>query len=153
MRNRETVASTGMKDLKSAAKAAGLKLTSQRLAIYKEVISRRDHPDAEAVFSSLKPGMPSISLDTVYRTLWTLADLGLIGTLGPRRESRRFDGNLEPHHHFICLRCGATVDFRSPELGSLRLPAALSSLGEIVGAQVEVKGYCARCVKEAGTIS
>jgi Fur family transcriptional regulator, peroxide stress response regulator len=144
---------SSLKDLKAAAKEAGLKLTRQRLEIFAEISSRLDHPDAEAIYASLKPRMPSISLDTVYRTLWTLADLGLIGTLGPRQERQRFDGNLERHHHFVCLRCGKTVDFTSAEFDSLKMPSGLSAFGKVVSSQVEVRGYCSECSREAGSAS
>jgi hypothetical protein len=66
--------------------------------------------------------MPTISLDTVYKTLWLLNDLSLVGTLGAPREGTRFDANLSPHHHFVCVRCGLTLDFYSDELDELKLP-------------------------------
>ena len=63
---------------KSAAAAAGVKLTHQRLEIFREVASSVEHPDAEAVVRSVRKRMPTVSIDTVYRTLWMLNDLGLI---------------------------------------------------------------------------
>ena len=60
--------------------------------------------------------MPTVSLDTVYRTLWKLRDLGLVKTLGPNRDAVRFDANLEGHHHYVCVRCGLVRDFDSEEL-------------------------------------
>ena len=72
--------------------------------------------------------MPTVSLDTVYRTLWMLNDLGLITTLGPRRGSVRFDANLGTHHHYVCVRCGLTRDFESAELDELRIPRAVKEL-------------------------
>jgi Fur family transcriptional regulator, peroxide stress response regulator len=137
-----------LKALKTAAKDGGLKLTHQRLEVFKEIALRGDHPDAEAVYSALKSRLPAISLDTVYRTLWTLTDLGMITTLGPRRERQRFDGNLEKHHHFICIRCGAVRDFKSDELDSLRMPAEVGEFGNVIEAQVEVRGICADCAQE-----
>ena len=54
-----------------------------------------------------------------------LNDLGLVATLGPRRESVRFDGNLDHHHHYVCVRCGLARDFESAELDELRVPASV----------------------------
>jgi Fur family transcriptional regulator, peroxide stress response regulator len=140
-----------LKALKLAAKDGGLKLTHQRLEVFKEIAMRGDHPDAEAIYSTLKSRLPTISLDTVYRTLWTLTDLGMITTLGPRRERQRFDGNPERHHHFICIRCGVVRDFKSDELDSLRLSAVIGEFGTVIEAQVEARGICADCAKkEAG---
>ena len=130
---------------KSATASAGVRLTHQRLEIFREVASSVEHPDAEAVLRSVRKRMPTVSIDTVYRTLWMLNDLGLVTTLGPRRESVRFDANLDRHHHFICVRCGLTRDFESAELGALRVPVAVQEMGRVITAQVEVRGICRRC--------
>jgi Fur family peroxide stress response transcriptional regulator len=89
--------------------------------------------------------VPTISLDTVYRTLWMLHDLGLVATLGPRRDGIRFDANVDQHHHYVCVRCGLVRDFESEKLNSLRLPESVKDIGGILDARVEVRGVCARC--------
>jgi Fur family transcriptional regulator, peroxide stress response regulator len=89
--------------------------------------------------------MPTVSLDTVYRTLWMLNDLGLVTTLGPRRESMRFDANLAPHHHYLCVRCGLARDFESAELNALSIPGAARQFGEVASVHIEVRGLCKRC--------
>lgn len=129
----------------AAVKGAGVKLTHQRLEIFRALAASEAHPDAEAVFRQVRPRVPTVSLDTVYRTLWLLTELGLITTLGPRRDGIRFDPNLERHHHFVCVRCGAVRDFQSEALDALRLPEAVHALGEVREAQVEVRGVCAAC--------
>lgn len=135
--------------LKAVAKEAGVKLTHQRLEIFRELAGTEEHPDAEAIFRAVQQRMPTVSLDTVYRTLWKLHDLGLVTTLGPQRDGVRFDANLDPHHHYVCVRCGLVRDFESEELNGLRLPDALEKLGSIVDAHVEVRGLCAECQKAA----
>jgi len=92
--------------------------------------------------------MPTVSLDTVYRTLWLLNDLGLVSTLGPKRESVRFDANLEPHHHYVCVRCGLARDFESAERNALRIPESVAEFGTIDATHVEVRGVCGRCARE-----
>jgi len=133
---------------KDAAKQAGVKLTHQRIEIFREVAASLEHPSAEAVMKALQPRMPTVSLDTVYRTLWLLHDLGLVSTLGPRRASVRFDANLEHHHHYVCVRCGLARDFESEDLNVLRIPESVKELGSIVGTHVEVRGVCSRCADE-----
>lgn len=134
----------------AAARDAGLKLTHQRLEIFREVASSLEHPDAETVFQAVHARMPTLSLDTVYRTLWMLNDLGLISTLGSRRESVRFDANPERHHHYVCVRCGKARDFQSAELDTLRLPHTVRELGSVLSTHVEVQGICDSCAKKAG---
>ena len=132
---------------------SGAKLTHQRLEVFREVAQTGDHPDAETVFKGVRNRMPTISLDTVYRTLWWLKDLGLIKTLGPPRERARFDANLGRHHHFICTQCGLTHDVYIEEFNRLELPESIQSIGYAEMTQVEVKGICHQCAVEGKSSS
>ena len=134
-----------LEEFKAASRKAGLKLTHQRLEIFREVASSLDHPDAETVFDAVRVRMPTVSLDTVYRTLAHLSQLGLVCSLGPRRESMRFDANLKPHHHYVCTRCGLVRDFESPELNALHVPDAVRKFGKVATSHIEVRGICAAC--------
>jgi Fur family transcriptional regulator, peroxide stress response regulator len=138
---------------KEAIKAAGVKLTHQRLEIFREVAASLDHPDADTIFREVRRRVPTVSLDTVYRTLWLLNDLALITTLGSRRESVRFDANLRHHHHYVCVQCGLARDFESAELAALRIPEAVKRLGSVAGTHVEVRGVCEGCRKRAAKTS
>ena len=100
---------------REACKQAGVKMTHQRLEIFREVVSRDDHPDATSVFTGVHGRLPTVSLDTVYRTLAMLTEIGVISVLGPRHESVRFDANPAPHHHYVCTGCGAIRDFSSDD--------------------------------------
>ena len=148
MKVENTVIEHRLKRLTAVAKEAGVKLTHQRLEIFREVASSLEHPDAETVFRAVQARMPTVSLDTVYRMLWTLTELGLVTTLGPRHERVRFDANLEHHHHYVCVRCGAARDFQSAELDVLRLLEAVKGFGSVVATCVEVRGTCGRCAKK-----
>lgn len=124
---------------------SSVKLTHQRLEIFREVAQRGDHPDAETVFKGVRERMPTISLDTVYRTLWWLKELELIKALGPQGARARFDANLGRHHHFVCTQCGSTRDFYSEKFNKLKLPESVLEIGQAEMTQVEVKGICHQC--------
>jgi Fur family peroxide stress response transcriptional regulator len=124
---------------------AGVKLTHQRIEIFREVAGADDHPDAETVRRRVRKRLPTVSLDTVYRALWLLTDLGLVRTLGPSRERTRFDANLGRHHHFVCTRCGMTRDFTSDAFDGLGPPASVGELGQVGETHVEVRGVCHGC--------
>jgi len=132
---------------RTTCRQAGVKVTHQRLEIFREVAASPAHPDAEMVYRAIQPGLPTVSLDTVYRTLWLLTELGLVRTLGPRRESVRFDANLRQHHHYVCVRCRLTCDFESRRLDGLRIPPHLPDFGSVLAAHVEVRGLCSRCAE------
>ena len=136
-----------MDRFKEQLRNAGVKLTHQRIEIFREVAMSEDHPDAEKIYKSVRKRLPSLSLDTVYRTLWSLLDLGLITTLGPPRKTVRFDANMPLHHHIVCSKCGMTRDFYSKKLDRLKIPESEEVLETIQRTQVEVRGICVTCSK------
>ena len=74
-----------LEGFKAACKRAGVKLTHQRLEIFQEVAASVEHPDADMVFRAVQKRMPTVSLDTVYRTLSLLSDLGIVIPLASPR--------------------------------------------------------------------
>jgi len=137
-----------MNHLKERLRSSGVKLTHQRIEIFREVAMSVEHPDAEKIYNRVRKRLPSISLDTVYRTLWSLLDLGLITTLGVPRKAVRFDANMKLHHHFVCTTCGMTRDFYSKELDRLKILGSEEILETVQRTQVEVSGICLKCSKK-----
>lgn len=138
-----------LENLIAQVKAAGIKLTPQRLEIFRVLAGSEEHPSAEGVLRGVQLRLPTVSLDTVYRSLWRLHDLGLITTLGPSSSGVRFDPNSEQHHHYVCMNCDLVRDFESEELDSLVLPDVVRQFGSVKDAQVEVRGLCSKCQREA----
>jgi len=90
---------------------AGVTPTSQRLAIAQYVLCEADHPTAEEVETGVKNKLPMVSKATVYNTLGKLLEVGMLREVrSPHEESLRYDGNIEPHHHFIDRETGEIVD-------------------------------------------
>jgi Fur family peroxide stress response transcriptional regulator len=137
-----------MNHFKDRLRRAGIKLTHQRLEIFRELAKSVDHPGAETICQGVRQRVPSVSLDTVYRTLWLFLDLGLLTTLGPPHEKMRFDANMNSHHHFVCMKCGMRRDFYSEEFDQLKIPDAVTMLGSVEIARLEVRGTCLRCSKK-----
>ncbi len=123
----------------------GVKVTHQRLEIFRELASTEEHPDVETVHRRVRERIPTISPDTVYRNLKMLVEHGLVSVVGMSHERLRFDANMGPHHHFVCVRCGLIRDFRSPHLENVEFPEEAEALGEPVSLHLEVKGVCAQC--------
>jgi Fur family peroxide stress response transcriptional regulator len=127
----------------------GLKLTHQRLEIYKVLARLCTHPSAEEIHTTLAQTMPTLSLDTVYRTLLTFERHGLIGRLEVLDDRARFDANLKTHHHMVCKRCRKAVDLSWPQIESLDAPAETASWGEVESRHLELRGICNACLEEA----
>ena len=104
----------------------GLAITPQRVAVMRVLVNSGDHPRAETVFAKVRREYPNISLATVHRTLETLCAIGEARKVTPLHDSARYDGNTDPHHHVVCVRCrriSGTATIISPEVGR-RSPAA-----------------------------
>ena len=128
-----------------ACQEAGIKLTHQRIEVLREVSTFGGHPSVTEILEGIRARIPTISVDTVYRTLRLLNDLGLISTLGHRRGAVRFDANLEPHNHYFCIRCGATTDIATLDFGRLSAPEAIADLGSVESVDLEIRGVCVAC--------
>lgn len=128
-----------------ACRRKGLKVTHQRLEVYRATASTEDHPDADAVYRQVKRIIPTIALDTVYRNLRFLAANGLLDIVGPNQDRLRFDANLEQHHHFVCVQCKKIRDFTSPALAELAAPTEAAGLGDPLTVRLEVTGVCREC--------
>ena len=118
----------------------------KRNAILSCLRSTDVHPSADWVYAQVKPEYPDISLGTVYRNLALFKQQGLIASLGTVNGVERFDGNTDPHVHFICTRCDSVTD-----LPQMAVPQSLcSQAAEQTGGLVEVchlsfTGVCNRC--------
>lgn len=126
---------------------AGLRLTPQRIEVFSELLTATDHPSAEAVHQRLRGRFPTISLDTVYRTLSTLASYGLIHKVETVESQARYEVVLTRHHHLICSRCKEIMDFNWDAFDSAALPEELQEWGRIDNTNVVVYGICRRCLK------
>ena len=129
-------------------KKAGIRLTHQRLELFREMAVAKDHPSAEAIYERIRPKMPTISLDTVYRTLATFERHGIIVRMQALGERSRYDSNPSPHHHLVCIGCKRIQDFKWPLFDQTRVPAKIKEWGSVNSLHVELRGLCRECLKK-----
>lgn len=94
------------------AHQSGVRLTRQRRAVLNTVLSSGDHPTAALIYERTKQQEPGISLATVYNTLETLHDAGLINRLHFDHATSRYCPNLVPHVHLLNESTGEVTDIR-----------------------------------------
>ena len=127
-------------------KELGLRVTRQRQEIFRAVAQSDTHPSAETVFLNVRESLPSVSLDTVYRTLSSLEEMGLLHRVGLSSKAR-FDGDLRPHCHFVCTQCGEVYDIFPQEHEAITWPLSAQNAGEIKQVNVQFKGICKNCTR------
>ena len=131
--------------LAAKCRQSGLRITPQRVTIYDALCRSAAHPTAEQLHKTIRARSPHISLDTVNRTLLTFAQIGLVDKVEDYGSSRRYDPNLESHHHAHCIKCGTIVDFTSPHFDALKIPAEIRRQFTIIGKKVIFNGICSAC--------
>jgi Fur family peroxide stress response transcriptional regulator len=123
----------------------GLKITPQRVAIYRELLETNEHPSAEILYRKVKRLLPNISLDTVSRTLLTLAEIGAVFVVEGSGDPKRFDGGLQNHQHFKCVKCKRIIDFHHKPFDNVKLPAEISKKFTVLRRTVYLEGLCNLC--------
>lgn len=131
-------------DLALRFREAGMKATPQRLAILQALLDVADHPSPEHVYRVVRAQMPSISLGTIYKTLDALERAGMVSQVALLNETKRYDANLDPHHHLICTECRRIVDFTDPAFDEIQPPTGLSGFTPLE-LKVQILGICDGC--------
>ena len=143
----------GLDELITRVRGAGLRATPQRRAILQVLLETGRHLTAQEVYERLHPSFPELSLDTVYRTLRTLAQLGIVCQSHLQtRHANRFSLAVADHHHhhLICITCGRSVEF-----SECALPVSLTEVARRhdfapLGHAFEIYGYCGPCRAAGG---
>lgn len=126
-------------------KSKGLKVTPQRAAIYKALAETTSHPTADELHKQVRRAYPMISPNTVYYSLGVFRKAGLVREVNYWHDRTRFDANVSPHHHLICLGCRTITDLNDKRLDQLVVSSEIPATFQVVGHQVEIHGLCAGC--------
>ena len=122
-----------------------LKITPQRLAIMKYLDENRTHPTADRIYIDLKEKNPALSKTTVYNSVETLKEHGIIQSLTISGSESRYDFENKMHHHFLCKKCGTIIDIdiKCPNIGKM-----LESGHNVEEVHGYFKGICKKCLKK-----
>ena len=105
------------------------------------------HPSAEWIYAQLKPEIPDLSMGTVYRNLALFKEKGMIISVGTVKGVERFDGNTEPHVHFVCTDCGTVSDLQSLQVPEeLNAAAARELNAKVDHCYLTFHGRCSACI-------
>ena len=119
----------------------------KRDAILESLRRSKAHPSAEMLFTQLKPQIPDLAMGTVYRNLTLFKEQGLVSSVATVKGVERFDGNTDPHVHFICQDCDAVIDLMEMEIPKALSQAAEAACGGNVNeCQLCFTGKCRGCI-------
>ena len=125
-----------------------LKYRRQRESIKACLMGRKDHPTADALYTSIREQFPNISLGTVYRNLNLLVELGEIRKLSCGDGTDHFDYDTSPHYHYVCKKCGKILDLDMETNADLETAARQCQKGTVEEHTVFFYGTCCDCLQE-----
>jgi Fur family peroxide stress response transcriptional regulator len=121
-----------------------LKVTPQRVAVLEFLYGNPNHPSVDDVYQQVRKRHPFISRATIYNTVSTLVEAGLLQEILIQQEKTRVDANVHPHHHFKCVRCEKVEDI---EYGILTPDRASDQMKgyQVTGVNLVMEGVCRDC--------
>ncbi len=137
-----------MNTINTIFKEKKLKLTPQRIAVYKYLKSTKEHPSAETIYKALHEEYPTMSLATIYKALKTLVEVDLVQEINVGEGNFRYDGNVCHHPHIQCLSCSRVDDIENICLSDLNDKVKPYTNYEVLENQVYFYGLCKDCKKE-----
>jgi len=135
--------------VRSLLHGRGLRCTTPRLAVLavlSETEAAAGHLTAAQIHRRLIEQDREVDLATVYRTVSTLVDLGVVHPLTVDERGTTYGLAEEPHHHAVCTRCGTMIEVPAEQLSTARAQASLGSrfiLSE--QASLTLHGLCPDC--------
>ena len=121
-----------------------LKITPQRLGIFRILEENSMHPSAEDVFKEIRESYPTISFTTVYKTLEIMEKMGEILKVTIDEQRKHYDPNTNVHHHIICSRCNKISDIKK-EYVKPRLPREVLDEFTPSSYHISFYGTCKKC--------
>jgi len=127
------------------SKEHGLKITPQRTIIYQELVKAKDHPTADDIYKRIVKKIPNISFDTVNRTLLTFTRIGITNIVEGYGQPKRYDPDMDVHHHFRCIQCNSIIDFHNKEFDNITVPEEINKQFTVINKKVVLEGLCSKC--------
>lgn len=102
---------------------------------------------ADDLYDKIRKSDLLLSISTVYRTLETLLEKGVVNKLTFESENKtKYEINREGHHHyFVCLSCNKVIPLKHCPVEEALDHVDSEEEFEIVSHRLEYYGYCGQC--------
>ncbi len=105
--------------IRSLISGKGLKITPQRIAVLEAFNQSFNHPTADRIIEFIRQHHPNIASGTVYKTLETFVEKGILQKVKTDKDIMRYDSITDPHHHLYCVESDRIEDYNDEELNLL----------------------------------
>lgn len=100
-------------------KDSNLKVTPQRVAVLEALNNLKNHPTADKIKEYVIKNHPNIAVGTIYKTLETFVEKGLVKKVKTEKDVMRYDAILDHHHHLYCEDTERIEDFFDDQLNDM----------------------------------
>ncbi|MCK4980105.1 MAG: transcriptional repressor [Candidatus Delongbacteria bacterium] len=136
-----------MKSIIEILKENDIAPSMQRIKILEYLQNYKTHPTADMIYQALADEMPTLSKTTVYNTLKTFTEKGVLMALSLFGNEIRYEYNTEPHIHFKCTKCDKIYDL---DKSFDHYNDDLIDGHKIIEHHVNLRGVCRDCLLKAG---
>ena len=140
-----------LSDFVTRCRQQGTPVTPQRLAVIEALLASEEHPSSDEICTAVRRRHPHVSLATVHRILEQFCDVGEARKVTRLHDVARYDGNVEPHHHVLCIRCRRVHDVEIPEVDKLLEGAASLGPFSLLRFSVQIEALCRDCQRRKAT--
>ena len=123
----------------------GIAVTPQRLAVIRALLTSENHPSPHEICAAVRRRHPHVSLATVHRILEQFCEVGEARKVTRLHDVARYDGNVEAHHHVLCVRCRRVHDVEIPDVDKLLEGATSLGPFALLRCSVEIEALCREC--------
>ncbi|MBP1925985.1 Fur family peroxide stress response transcriptional regulator [Sedimentibacter acidaminivorans] len=125
-------------------KTKNIRLSHQRLKVLEYLTLNQCHPTVDQIYNSLHNEVPTLSKTTVYNTLNSLTDVGLVRVITIEDNETRYDIRTDNHGHFKCVSCKDIFDF---DIDIDKFSTYELKDFHVKDKNVYFKGLCPKCVQ------
>ena len=128
----------------------GLKLTTERSALVREIFSIHYHFEADELLFKMKQKGLKISRATVYRTLELLVKSGMVRRVHLGEDHYHYEhvtGNSH-HDHLICTTCGGVIEFHDEVLEQRQRDICERKKFTPTFHNLQILGVCDSCARK-----
>jgi Fur family iron response transcriptional regulator len=127
-----------MAEIEQLLQEKGIQPTLQRLSLCRFLLCEADHPTADDVYDWAQKNLTKISQATIYNTLGTFVEAGLLRTFKfPHSEKLVYDSRTADHFHFMDERTGKLLDLNPQDI---KVKWDLPKKYKVNGLEIIVKG-------------
>jgi Fur family transcriptional regulator, ferric uptake regulator len=140
------MAAAGTDEIVGLLRARGGRATPTRRAVITALLHAGDrHLGAEEIAREVREAKPSVAESTIYRTLATLEDLGVVAHVHMGHGPSTYHLAQAAHRHLVCDGCGAVIEVPDAEFADLEQRLNERYGFKLSGHHFALAGVCRAC--------